>query len=134
MVPHQRAAPFFPEVHDELTKSWRNPYSARLRTSTSTTLTTIDCAEEKDYEKLLLLDEASVHLCTSIRWKAKVAHPSKPCGNTTALAGRAYTSAGQAGSTLHTLVVLQVFQEKLLRSMDESSPDPAAFKELHTTK
>lgn len=32
------------------------------------------------------------------------------------------------------MMVLQVFQEKLLHSMDESSPDPAAFKELRITK
>ncbi len=32
-APCQRSSPFFPEVHDELTRSWRSPYSARLRTS-----------------------------------------------------------------------------------------------------
>lgn len=37
------------------------------------------------------------------------------------------------GSTLHTMVVLQFFQAKLLRSMDESGPDPAAFRELCST-
>ncbi len=44
--------------------------------------------------------------------------------------GRAYSSAGQAALALHSMAVLQVFQEKLLRSIDESSPNPAAFKEL----
>lgn len=34
-APHQRAVPFFPEVHDELTKLWRTPYLAHLRTSAS---------------------------------------------------------------------------------------------------
>ncbi len=28
-APQQRPSPFFPEVHDELTRSWRSPYSAR---------------------------------------------------------------------------------------------------------
>ncbi|ROL42299.1 hypothetical protein DPX16_8178 [Anabarilius grahami] len=32
-APQQRSAPFFPEVHEELAKSWRAPYSARLHTS-----------------------------------------------------------------------------------------------------
>ncbi len=27
-APQQRPSPFFPEVHDELTRSWRSPYSA----------------------------------------------------------------------------------------------------------
>ncbi len=47
-APQQRPSPFFPEVHDELTRSWRSPYSARLRTSASSALTTIDGAEERD--------------------------------------------------------------------------------------
>ncbi len=38
-APQQRPSPFFPEVHDELTRSWRSPYSARLRTSASSALT-----------------------------------------------------------------------------------------------
>ncbi len=51
-APQQRPSPFFPEVHDELTRSWRSPYSARLRTSASSALTTIDGAEEKGYERM----------------------------------------------------------------------------------
>ncbi|KTF80803.1 hypothetical protein cypCar_00035720 [Cyprinus carpio] len=47
-----------------------------------------------------------------------------------ALAGRVYSCAGQAASALHSMAVLQVFQAKLLQVMDESGPDPAAFKEL----
>lgn len=40
--PRQRAAPFFVEVHDDLTKSCHTPYSACLRTSTSSAFTTVD--------------------------------------------------------------------------------------------
>ncbi len=39
---HQRLFPFFPEVHNELTKSWRAPYSSRIRPSTSAALTSVD--------------------------------------------------------------------------------------------
>lgn len=39
--------------------------------------------------------------------------------------------AGKAGSAQNTMADLQVFQAKHLRSMDESTKDPAAFKELH---
>ncbi len=97
-APQQRPSPFFPEVHDELTRSWRSPYSARLRTSTSSALTTIDGAEEKGYERMPQLDESvAAHFCppTAIGWKAKASHPSKPCRTTSALA---YASAGQASS------------------------------------
>lgn len=124
----------FTEVHDKLTKSWCTPYLARLHTSTSSTLTTVNGADEKGYEKLPPLDEVeAAHLCqpTAIGWKKMVAHPSKSCRATSALAGHAYTSAGQAASAFHTTAV-QVFPAKLLHSMDESGPNPAAFRELRS--
>lgn len=92
-APRQGAAPFFPEVHNELTKLWCAPYSVHLCTSTCTTLPTIDSAEEKGYEKLPLLDEAvAADLCspTAIGWKAKVTHPSKSCRTTSAFAEGTY--------------------------------------------
>ncbi len=45
----QHPCPIFPEVHDKLTKSRRAPYSSRIRSSASATLTSIDGAEEKGY-------------------------------------------------------------------------------------
>ncbi len=78
----QRLSPFFSEVHDELKKSWRAPYSSRMCPCTSAALTSIDGAEEKGYEHLPPLDESvAVHLRppTSIGWKAWATHPSKPC-------------------------------------------------------
>ncbi|ROL48564.1 hypothetical protein DPX16_12180 [Anabarilius grahami] len=61
--PRQRSAPFFPEVHEELTKSWRAPYSARLHTITRSALTTVDGSDAKGYEHLPPLDEAvAAHL------------------------------------------------------------------------
>ncbi len=134
-APQQRPSPFFPEVHDELTRSWRSPYSARLRTSASSAITIIDSAEEKRYERMPQLDESvAAHLCppTAIGWKAKASHPSKSCRTTSALAGRSYASAGQAASALHTMMVLQVYQAKLLFATDESEPDPATLRELRS--
>ncbi|KAL0151578.1 hypothetical protein M9458_053095 [Cirrhinus mrigala] len=132
-APRQRASPFLPEVHEELTRSWRAPYSARLRASSSSALTSVDGAEDKGYEKLPPLDKSvAAHLCppTAIGWKTKASHPSKPCRTTSALAGRAYTSAGQAASALHSMAILQVFQAKLLAQSDKSALDPATLTEL----
>ncbi len=81
------------------------------------------------------LDESvAAHLCppSAIGWKAKAAQPSKPCRTTAVLTGRSYPSAGQAASALHSMAVLQVFQAKLLSSMDESEPDPATLRELRS--
>ncbi len=70
-------------------------------------------------------------LCISVcqgHWlEGKTRPSSKPCRMISALAGRAYSSAGQASSALHSMTVLQVFHAKLPRSMDESNPNPAAF-------
>ncbi|KAL0173136.1 hypothetical protein M9458_033447, partial [Cirrhinus mrigala] len=134
-APRQRASPFLPEVHEELTRSWRAPYSACLRTSSSSALTSVDGAEDKGYEKLPPLDKSvAAHLCppTAIGWKTKASHPSKPCRTTSALAGRAYTSAGQAASALHSMAILQVFQAKLLAQSDRSALDPATLTELRS--
>ncbi|ROJ42279.1 hypothetical protein DPX16_1720 [Anabarilius grahami] len=134
-APRQRSAPFFPEVHKELAKSWRAPYSARLHTSHRSALTSVDGSEEKGYEHLPPLDEAvAAHLCppAAVGWKAKRSLPSKPCRTTSALAGRAYSSAGQAASALHSMAIFQVFQAKLLRSMDESGVEESAFRDLRS--
>lgn len=57
-APRQRTAPFFPEVHEELAKSWRAPYSTRLCLSSSSLLSIIDGAEEKGYETAPAKDNA----------------------------------------------------------------------------
>ncbi len=101
--PHQQASPFFTEVHEELTRSWRSPYWARLGASSSSALTSAGATEEKVYGKLRPLNKSvASHLCppTAISRTAKAAHSSKPCRTTSALVGCAYTSTGQATSAL----------------------------------
>ncbi len=89
-APRQRASPFFPEVHDEIIRSWHAPYSFCLHDSSSSALTSVGGIEEKGYGSLPTLDESvAVHLCppTAIGWKANAPHPCKSCRTT--LAGRA---------------------------------------------
>ncbi|KAI2647899.1 Transposon Ty3-I Gag-Pol polyprotein [Labeo rohita] len=45
--------------------------------------------------------------------------PSKPLRVTSALVGKGYTAAGQAGGCLHTMSVLQAYQADLLKELDE---------------
>ncbi len=128
------AAPFFPEVHDELTKSWHAPHSSCIRPSASTALTSVDVTEEKECEHLPPLDESvATHLCppTAIGWKARAIHPSKPCRATSALAGHAYSGARQAASALHSMAVLLVFQAKMLAS-EEAGLDAASLRDLRS--
>lgn len=45
--------------------------------------------------------------------------PSKPLRTTSALVGKGYAAAGQAGACLHTMAVLQAYQADLLKELDE---------------
>lgn len=58
------------------------------------------------------------------------AHLLPPSSSSSALANSAHAAPGQAGSALHMMSVLQVFQAKLLQDMDESDWDPGRLKEL----
>ncbi|XP_016105892.1 complement C3-like [Sinocyclocheilus grahami] len=97
---------------------------------TSAALTSIDGTEDKGYGKLPP-QAVAVHLCplSALGLKAHAVHPSKPCRTTSSLEGRAYSAAGQAGSVLHMIPVLQVFQAILFRTMDNSGSNSDAFKE-----
>ncbi len=44
---------------------------------------------------------------------------SKPLRTSSALVGKGYAAAGQAGSCLHTMTVLQAYQADLLKELDE---------------
>ncbi|KAL0152779.1 hypothetical protein M9458_052502, partial [Cirrhinus mrigala] len=43
---------------------------------------------------------------------------------------RAYTASGQATSALHAMAILQVYQAKALKELDEGSSDPELLREL----
>lgn len=57
---------FFPEVHEELTKSWRGPYLVCVHSSVSSTLTVVDSAEQKVYDMITILQvlQAKLLHCT----------------------------------------------------------------------
>ncbi len=45
--------------------------------------------------------------------------PTKPRQASSTLVGKGYAAAGQAGSCLHTMAVLQAYQADLLKELDE---------------
>ncbi len=116
-------------------KFWCAPYPSRIRPSASTALTSVDVAEEKEYERLPPLDESvATHLYPSmaIGWKAWASHPSKPCRATRGFGcGRAYSAAGQAALALHSMAVFQVFQAKMPAS-EEAGLDAASLGDLRS--
>ncbi len=62
--PRPAPVPFFPEVHEELTKSWMAPFTARSRMSTSSILITLDGGVATGYVGIPQVERAiAVHLC-----------------------------------------------------------------------
>jgi LSD1 subclass zinc finger protein len=129
-----RAAPFLPELHAELTKSWNAPLSARNRSDISASLRSVDGAAEKGYSAMPPVEDlVAAHLCPpSARWRSSPTLPSKACRATSSFHARAYTAAGQAASALHSMSVLQVLQSDILREWAESGRNPSAVTDLRS--
>ncbi|KAL0163578.1 hypothetical protein M9458_039331, partial [Cirrhinus mrigala] len=130
--PRLPPVPFFPEVHDELVRAWRAPYSARS-CPTSSALATLDGGAAKGYEGVPQVERAvAVHLCPqdAATWRGSPRLPSKACRLSSALTGRAYRAAGQAATALHAMATLQVYQAKALKELHKGSPDQAVMQEL----
>ncbi|CAM4579309.1 unnamed protein product [Leuciscus chuanchicus] len=80
--PASKPAPFLPELHEEVAKSWNAPYSARVRQAVSLAFSAVDNAKNRGYLSLPPVEEAiAAHLCPpSAGRRAKLALPSKACG------------------------------------------------------
>ncbi len=133
--PRSTLVPFFPEVHEELTKSWMAPFTARSRSSASSVLTTLDGGVARGYAGIPQVERAVVvHLCprNAATWRNRLRLPSKACKLTAALAAKAYSAAGQAASALHAMAIMQVHQAKALKQVHEGSTDPELMQELRT--
>ncbi len=62
--PRSAPVPFFPEVHEELTKSWMAPFTTRSCSSVSSVLTTLDGGAARGYAGIPQVERAiAVHLC-----------------------------------------------------------------------
>ncbi len=120
--------PFFPEVHEEVTRSWRAPFSARNRPSASSVLTTLDGGAAQGYVEI-----PPVRLCPqgAAAWRGNPRFPSRACRFSSALTAKAYGAAGQAASALHAMALLQVHQAKALKQLHEGDADPGVLQERH---
>ncbi len=127
--------PFFPEVHEKLTKLWMAPFTARSRSSVSSILPTIDGGVARGYAGIPLVEiVVVVHLFpqNAATWRNRPRLLSKACKLTAALMTKAYSAAVQAASALRAMAVLQVHQAKALKQVHEGSTDPGLMQELRT--
>ncbi len=127
--------PFFPEVHEEVTRSWKAPFSARSRPSASSVLTTLDGGAAQGYVEVPPVERAiAMQLCPqgAAAWRGNPRLPSRACKFSSALTAKAYGAAGQAASALHAMALLQVHQAKALKQLHEGDADPGVLQELCT--
>ncbi len=127
--------PFFPEVHEEVTRSSRAPFSARNRPSASSVLTTLNGGAVQAYVEIPPVERAiAMQLCPqgAAAWRGNPRLPSRACKFSSTLTAKAYGAAGQATSALHAMALLQVHQAKALKQLHEGGADPGVLQELRT--
>ncbi|XP_057176531.1 uncharacterized protein LOC130545787 [Triplophysa rosa] len=120
--PRPTPVPFFPEVHEELTKTWNAPFSARTRQTGSVALSSRDGGAAKVYFDVPQVERAvAVHLYpqAASTWRGRTKLPSKACRTSASLVSKAYAAAGQSASSLYAMAILQVHQAKALKEIHE---------------
>ncbi len=116
-------------MHEEVTRSWRAPFSARNRPSASSVLTTLDGGAAQGYVEIPPVECAiAMQLCP----QCAAAWRGNPRKFSSTLTAKAYGAAGQATSALHAMALLQVHQAKALKQLHEGGADPGVLQELRT--
>ncbi len=92
--------PFFPEVHEELTRSWKAPFTARNKSCGSSALTTLDGGAALGYTGIPSVERSvAMQLCptaaTTLRGDPCL--PSRACKYSSGLTGSAYRACGEGG-------------------------------------
>ncbi len=107
--PERRKLPFFSDLHQEISRSWKQPFSSRLTNAAAADFTNLVGSVEQGYTAILVVEDTlASHLSPSLApsWKSRPLLPTKPCRTTSALIGKSYIAAGQAGIALHTMAIL----------------------------
>ncbi len=127
------SVPFFPDVNEQLVKTWSAPQSACVHSNTQAIFSHVDGAEAHGYVRSPPVEETvAAHLCPAAAKTlgSDISLPSKPCKTTAHIANKAYASDGEAASALHAMAVLQVFQAKLLQAAEGGALTAEATKDL----
>ncbi len=120
-LPLRRSLPFFPDLHTEVSRSWKRPFSSRLFIPASDYYGNVAGLSECGYRAMPRVEQTLASYLApgaASSLKAPVL-PTKPLRGSSALLGKGYAAAGQAGACLHTMAVLQAYQADLLKELDE---------------
>ncbi len=117
-LPH-KPLPFFPDIHQEVSRSWKQPFSACITNAAAVDFATITDMVGHGYATMTPVEETlAEHLApnSATAWKSLPLLPSKPCRVKSSLVRESYSAAGQ---TLHSMAVFQAYQVELLKELDE---------------
>lgn len=134
-MPRHAPVPFFTEVHEELTKLWRAPFTAWSHFTSSSTLTALDSGMARGYMDIPQVDHVvAVHLClqNAATWRNLPRLPSRACKFTSSLPAKAYRAAGLAASGLHAMVILQIHQAEALKQLRKDISKLGLMQELRS--
>ncbi|MCJ8739459.1 hypothetical protein PDJAM_G00047420 [Pangasius djambal] len=132
LPPPRQSLPFFPDLHTEVSRSWRRPFSARLFSPASSHYANVAGLNLTGYRAMPRVEQTlASYLSPGAASSLKApALPTKPLRTTSALVGKVYMAAGQAGACLHTMAVLQAYQADLLKELDEGEMPSEHLVEL----
>ncbi len=91
--PEWRKLPFFSDLHHEITRFWKQPFSSRLDNTAAADFTNLVGSVEQGYTAIpVVKDTLASHLSPSLApsWKSRPLLPTKPCRTTSALIGKSY--------------------------------------------
>ncbi len=119
--PAQVSLPFLPDLHTEVEREWKKPFSSHIHRFQHTSYANIARMRESGYERMPPVEETlASYLSMGDTASLKVPSlPFKSLQDTSRLNGRAYAAAGQAAALLHTMAVLQAYQVDLLKDLDD---------------
>ncbi len=107
--PERRNLQFFSDLHHEISRSWKQSFSSRLTNAAAADFTNLVGSVEQGYTAITVVEDTlASHLSPSLApsWKSRPLLPTKPCRSTSALIGKSYITASQAGMALHTMAIL----------------------------
>ncbi len=123
--------PFFPEVHEELTRSWKAPFTAPNKSRSSSP--PLDGGATLGYAGIPWVERSVVlQLCPTAATTLRVdpCLPSQACKYSSSTTGSAYRACGEAASALHAMALLQVHQTTALKDLHKGGHDLAVLHEL----
>ena len=111
--------PFFSDLHCEISRPWRQPFSAQLTNAAAADFTNLVGSVEQGIPVIEVTLTTHLSPSSAPSWKSHPLLPSKLCRAAAVLIGNCYTAAGQAGIALYIMAILQAFQADVLKEMVE---------------